>query len=450
MVSVKGTTTNGDSAHETEMGGTRMNACRRLNASVSSEEIRIVQENDTTGNVSGDSLELVSNLVEDSNDPSVLGLFIEEIIWYTPHDKSLLISAVAVGALLAHFPVVWLIDHYGVRMVFGPLGLLSAVATLLIPIAARIGLFVFIAVRVLQGIAFAANFSVTGSFITKWTPVKQSGLFLSVLVACLQLSPVITMPIGGYVCTNYSWPYIYFGHGAVSLLLFICFIIIYRNSPNKHPLVNANELKRIDAGKDRVSKKELRAVPYLAILTTASVWAIWLAALALMFCDNLIFFFAPTFLHAVLGFQVNDTGLTAAIPPLLQVLIKIGCGSASDKMHFFGDGIKLKFFNSLAFLGSATCLVALGFMSSDEKFLSLVLLSLSTAFLGLTTGGCLKSAPLVARHYAAFVTGNVSLAMSFTMLLVPIAVSFLAPDNTPIQWRYVSVVRLSQAIAFFC
>lgn len=75
---------------------------------------------------------------------------------------------------LAHFPVVWLIDHFGIRIVLGPLGLLSAIATFLIPFAARIGLFIFIAARLIQGIAFAANFSVIGSFITKWTPIKQA------------------------------------------------------------------------------------------------------------------------------------------------------------------------------------------------------------------------------------------------------------------------------------
>lgn len=90
------------------------------------------------------------------------------------------------------------------------------------------------------------------------------------------------------------------------------------------------------------SKKEMRSIPYVAILTTASIWAIWIAALALTFCDNIIFFFAPTFLHAVLGFQVNDSGLTAAIPPLLQIGVKIGCGSASDKIHFLNDNAKLK------------------------------------------------------------------------------------------------------------
>ncbi|VDK46002.1 unnamed protein product [Anisakis simplex] len=409
---------------------------RHQNVSVSSEQIRIAQQNETlNSNLSSETVELINNLLDDNVDDP--GLAIDEIIWLTPHDKSLLISAVAIGALLAHFPIVWLIDHYGIRMIFGPLGILSAMATLLIPMAARIGLIPFIGVRLLQGIAFATYFSVTGSFITKWTSIEQSGLFISVLVACLQLSPVITMPIGGFVCTYYSWPYIYFGHGAVSLILFAFFIPIYRNSPSKHPLVNCAELKRITAGKEQVTKKEMRTIPYIAILTTASVWAIWISAFALMFCDNIIFFFAPTYLHAVLGFQINDTGLTAAIPTLLQVLMKIGCGSASDKMRCMGDACKVKLFNSLAFIGCAICLIVLGMFGEDQKLISLILLSASTAFLGLTVGGCLKSAPLVAHHYAAFVTGNVSLAMSLTMLIVPFLVAFLAPDNTPLQWRYV-------------
>jgi MFS family permease len=55
------------------------------------------------------------------------------------------------------------------------------------------------ALRVLQGVAFAANFPVIGSFTSKWTYYKQNGLFVSVLVAYVQLSPAMTMPISGVV-----------------------------------------------------------------------------------------------------------------------------------------------------------------------------------------------------------------------------------------------------------
>lgn len=80
----------------------------------------------------------------------------------------------------------------------------------------------------------------------------QSGLFISVLVAFFQLSPAITMPSGGYMCAHYEWPYIYYSHGIVSLLLFSLLIVVYRNSPNKHPLVSDVELKKITFGKDNV------------------------------------------------------------------------------------------------------------------------------------------------------------------------------------------------------
>uniref|UniRef100_A0A0M3JGC3 DUF2335 domain-containing protein n=1 Tax=Anisakis simplex TaxID=6269 RepID=A0A0M3JGC3_ANISI len=37
----------------------------------------------------------------DPDDPHVIGFFGKQIIWYTPSDKSLLIAAVAVGALVS-------------------------------------------------------------------------------------------------------------------------------------------------------------------------------------------------------------------------------------------------------------------------------------------------------------------------------------------------------------
>lgn len=63
-------------------------------------------------------------------------------------------------------------------MTFGILGIISAISTLMIPAAARLGLMCFLAIRVLNGITFAANFSVVGSFTNKWTYYKQVELFL--------------------------------------------------------------------------------------------------------------------------------------------------------------------------------------------------------------------------------------------------------------------------------
>uniref|UniRef100_A0A915ADZ5 Major facilitator superfamily (MFS) profile domain-containing protein n=1 Tax=Parascaris univalens TaxID=6257 RepID=A0A915ADZ5_PARUN len=308
-----------------------MHPHRNRNGSLTSLELRLAQESKTE---------------HDPDDPHVIGFFGKQIIWYTPGDKSLLISAVAIGALAANLPVVWLTNHYGIRMTFGLLGILSSLATIAIPVAARLGLHYFLAIRTIQGIAFAANFSVIGSFSSRWTYFKQNGMMVSALVAHFQLAPAITMPIGGFLCTNFGWPSVYYWHGIASFILFAFFILAYRNSPNKHPFVSDIELNKIALGKDVVTKSEQRQIPYAKILKTYAVWAVWIAAVGNFTCVNLMFLYSPTFLHAV--------------------------------------------FNSLAFFGSAACLMALAFTDPQYKLLSFGFLAVSIGFLGLTTGGFFK------------------------------------------------------------
>lgn len=93
-----------------------------------------------------------------------------------------------------------------------------------------------------QGIAFAGNFPVIGAFCSRWTYFKQvclclialnlcsidqyinegrrlifdlcvasffqTGFFVSVLVAYVQLSPAITNPVSGALCTAFSWSWV--------------------------------------------------------------------------------------------------------------------------------------------------------------------------------------------------------------------------------------------------
>lgn len=78
-------------------------------------------------------------------------------------------------------------------------------------------------------------------------------MFVSALVAHFQLAPALTMPVGGFLCTEYGWPSVYYCHGAISLILFSLFIGAYRNSPDKHPFVSDNERNKIALGKDFVT-----------------------------------------------------------------------------------------------------------------------------------------------------------------------------------------------------
>ncbi|VDM68978.1 unnamed protein product [Strongylus vulgaris] len=117
--------------------------------------------------------------------------------------ESWAISVVAIAALIGNFPVVQIVNKVGIRTVFAALGMLSAVSTLMIPAAIRAGFYWFLFARLLQGFAFSGNFPVIGSFCAKWSYFKQSGLFVSCLVAYVQLAPALTMPASGALCSAF-------------------------------------------------------------------------------------------------------------------------------------------------------------------------------------------------------------------------------------------------------
>ncbi|VDM50785.1 unnamed protein product [Toxocara canis] len=358
---------------------------------------------------------------------------------FSSYQKSMLTSAVAVAALAANFPVVTLVNQFGIRTVFTFLGILTAVSTCLIPMAIEAGFYYFLAVRFLQGVAFAANFPVIGSFCSRWAYYKQNGMFVSCLVAYVQLSPALTMPISGTLCEYTGWPSVFYVHGILSLLLFVTYGLFYRNNPQKHPMVSHTEFNKIAVGKIRANKKDLKNIPYGAILKTPAVWAVWIAAIGNFTCVNMLFLFSPIYINKVLGFQVHATGLSAALAPFAQFCMKLAIGVVSDKVKFFSETNKLRFFNSIAFFGSATLLCILSLMNTENKTLCMVLMGVSAGILGATTGGFFKSGPLISKQYSHFVTGNVSLGIAITMLFVPVVKNIIAPQNTPQQWAWIFI-----------
>ncbi|CAB3403789.1 unnamed protein product [Caenorhabditis bovis] len=373
---------------------------------------------------------------------------------FTNFQKSWAMSIVAIAALIGNFPVVQLVGLVGIRTVFTGLGILSAVSTLLVPVSIRMGFYYFLAIRALQGFAFAANFPVIGSFCAKWSYFKQSGLFVSALVAYVQLAPAITMPASGALCDAFQWPSVFYAHGAVSLILFVTYGLFYRNSPQKHPFVGNVELKKISIGKiANVDKRALKKIPYGPILKTPAIWAVWIAAIGNFTCVNMMFLFSPTYLSQVLGFPVHSTGLSSAIPPLLQFLAKLIVGAISDRIHFISEATKFRIFNSVAFFGSAVFLTVLAFMGDSRKDLNMVVLGISAGLLGATTGGFFKAGPILSKQYSHFVTGNVSLGITITMLIVPFVVNALTHNNTQEEWSWVFLITAAVMVVtnlIFC
>ncbi|CAK5053243.1 unnamed protein product [Meloidogyne enterolobii] len=229
----------------------------------------------------------------------------DEDLDYSSAERTALFMAVAVGALLAVFPLTILLGKFGSRIVFGCLGYMSALSTLLIPIAAVNGFPYILAMRIVQGAAFSACLPVMGSITSHWSTLKQNGIFIAILSSFLQIAPLFTMPLAGELCTSsVGWPAVYYLHGLVSIILFTLFMLYHRNYPHDHPMVSRTELVKvmfnkggsIYSGPGKQHKKSPK-VPYKAMYSDMAIWAILVASFGNFMGTQLSLQFMPTYIN---------------------------------------------------------------------------------------------------------------------------------------------------------
>uniref|UniRef100_A0A914VML1 Major facilitator superfamily (MFS) profile domain-containing protein n=1 Tax=Plectus sambesii TaxID=2011161 RepID=A0A914VML1_9BILA len=358
----------------------------------------------------------------------------------THSEKTWLIVAVGVGALLASVPLTHYMNKFGPRILFAAAGFLSAIATALIPTAARLGLPYFLVVRAFQGVGYAACMPMVGGVTAKWATLKQHAIFVSVLTLFMQIAPTISMPISGELCeSSFGWTSVYYVHAVYSFILFTLFALFYRNSPKNHPCVGETELDELADGKSdsEVTDETHENVPYGSIFKTMAIWAVWVASIGNFCSYNLITLFSPTYLHKVMGYPVVKTGLSAALPPICQMLMKITAGATSDKISHCSEKVKVRVYNSVAFFGFALFICLLALTPQSHPTLALVLLTAATTLLGINTGGYYKSATLVSRRYSQAVMGIDSTVICTTMLIVPLIVEVITDTDTVGEWAIV-------------
>ncbi|VDM42982.1 unnamed protein product [Toxocara canis] len=305
-----------------------------------------------------------------------------------------------------------------------------------------------------QGFAMASAYPVVGFITSQWSSLKHSGMYISLMSCHLQLGQIFTMPISGALCVScLGWPAAYYLHGILTLASFIIFFIFFRDSPRLHRNVSAKELSKIELGKAVMFGKRFPSVPYKAIVGTLSIWGVWIASIGGAFGFQIFFQYGPFYLNKVLHFEVENTGFATALPHLLSCIVKVCSGPFSDRASCVSETTRVKLFTTVSQGVMAACFVFLALVPPQLSFLGQVAYTAAIAFSGMNCVGVFKSAQLVcivsntassnyhpahtntvARQHAHFVMAILSMINCMVIIVLPLFVSLLAPNNEHSQW----------------
>lgn len=112
-------------------------------------------------------------------------------------------------AIAAFIPISgWLADRFGSRLVFGSAIVLFTVSSLLCGISTS--LEGFVAARVLQGISGAMMVPVGRLAVMRATEKKDLVRAISLITWPGLVAPVLGPPLGGFIVTHASWPWIFY------------------------------------------------------------------------------------------------------------------------------------------------------------------------------------------------------------------------------------------------
>ncbi|KAK6045693.1 hypothetical protein COOONC_16802 [Cooperia oncophora] len=106
---------------------------------------------------------------------------------YSSNEKNMLFSFVAIGAMVAVYPVMWLIQKFGTRSIVTIFGFFSALCTALIPLCAYLGFYWMVVMRFLQGTGLSTGFTLIGIVTRQWSMQKQSAFFIAFLTCFFQV-----------------------------------------------------------------------------------------------------------------------------------------------------------------------------------------------------------------------------------------------------------------------
>ncbi|RUS79713.1 hypothetical protein EGW08_012521 [Elysia chlorotica] len=281
-----------------------------------------------------------------------------------------ILGAFFYGYMVSQLPGGWLATRYGGKRVFGLGVLCTSVLTLLTPLAARSSIYLFIALRVVEGIGEGVTFPAMHSMFGVWAPVFERSKLVVFAYSGSEIGTVISLPISGLLCDSNiagGWPSVFYIFGSLGVLWTLCWFVFVYDTPASHPWISQVERSYIEHSIGKVTNRS--RPPWGKIFTSSAVWAIVAGHWA---CNWGLYVFLtclPTYMKEILKFNIKTNASLSAIPYALSWIIKLVSGPMADFLRrngYLSTKNTRKLFNSLGSFLPAGLVLLVGVVGCDH------------------------------------------------------------------------------------
>lgn len=381
----------------------------------------------------------IAIVVMTENKPVTIGndtVYMREFDWDS-RLQGYVLSSFFYGYITTQLLGGWLATIVGGQRLFGVGVGATAFLTLVSPIVAKTSVYLFIALRVVEGIFEGVTYPCIHAVWSQWAPPLERSRLATFAFTGSYLGTVVSMPVCALLSQWLGWPSIFYVFGVVGLIWFAMWNILLSERPTKDPKISPEELKYITESLGTVEKKKV-IHPWKSILTSVPVWAI----IAANFSENWGFYTfltqLPKYMKDILKFDITHTGFMTALPYLVMSIMLLLSGHIADwflvKKILTVSQVR-KLFNCGAFISQSVFLIGASFATTAT--MGMICLIFAAGLGSFSLAGFSVNYLDIAPQHASVLMGIGNTIGSIPGIVSPILSGYVVTTPTRGEWQVV-------------
>ncbi|XP_073844725.1 major Facilitator Superfamily Transporter 12 isoform X2 [Musca autumnalis] len=362
---------------------------------------------------------------------------------WDPSTKSLILSSFFWGYVACQIPASLMAKRFGGKVVLGISTCVGSILTILHPLAADKGGWEFVCVlRVLIGFNQGTVYPCMHTLLSKWVPRQERGFLSCVVYSGAQFGTALLLAISGSIFdSNVGWPGIFYITGGIGILWSGIFLIFGADTPRDTKYISVAEQKYIENSTGSDHQQINAAVPWKAMFTSPCFYGLIAAHCGFTWGFYTLLTEIPTYMANVLHFNVKTNALLSALPYFVMWILCLVVSPIADTLinrNITSVTASRKIFNSIGQWVPMVCLIALGYMSEDQKTIATVLLTIAVGFNAASFCGYLVNHMDLSPNFAGLMMGVTNMVSNLLSIFTPLVVGAIVIDEeSPDEWRIV-------------